>query len=191
MDDPVVPFGVEHAGVSFQRPARIRLSVRKDRPRDDDRSAARSPLRRPSSPHRYRSGVRSRSAHSGRRGSGRARDPLQPGTTGLPPSPPHRGGRQARARQGAHDVLRSPGIPELRAAVANSVGERNGLDIDPNRVVVYPGGRPPIGFAHMAYSEAGEEVIYPSPGYPLFESFIPYFKCTPVRSSCAKRRASA
>ena len=72
------------------------------------------------------------------------------------------------------------GIPELRAAVARSVGERNGLDIDPKRVVVYPGGRPPIGFAHIAYSEAGEEVIYPSPGYPLFESFIPYFQCTPV-----------
>jgi aspartate/methionine/tyrosine aminotransferase len=72
------------------------------------------------------------------------------------------------------------GIPELRAAVARSVGERHGLDIDPNRVVIYPGGRPPIGFAHMAYSEAGEEVIYPSPGYPLFESFIPYFRCIPV-----------
>ncbi len=72
------------------------------------------------------------------------------------------------------------GIPELRAAVATSVGERTGLDIDPNRVVIYPGGRPPIGFAHMAYSNAGEEVIYPSPGYPLFESFIPYFRCTPI-----------
>ncbi len=72
------------------------------------------------------------------------------------------------------------GIPELRAAVARSVGSRHGLDIDPERVVIYPGGRPAIGFAHMAYSEAGHEVIYPSPGYPLFESFIPYFRCTPV-----------
>lgn len=72
------------------------------------------------------------------------------------------------------------GIPELRAAVARSVGDKHGLDIDPARVVIYPGGRPPIGFAHMAYSEAGEEVIYPSPGYPLFESFIPYFRCIPV-----------
>jgi len=72
------------------------------------------------------------------------------------------------------------GIPELRRAVARSVGEKHGLDIDPERVVVYPGGRPAIGFAHMAYSEAGEEVIYPSPGYPLFESFIPYFNCVPV-----------
>lgn len=72
------------------------------------------------------------------------------------------------------------GIPELRRAVARSVSEKHGLDIDPERVMVYPGGRPAIGFAHMAYSEAGEEVIYPSPGYPLFESFIPYFNCVPV-----------
>lgn len=72
------------------------------------------------------------------------------------------------------------GIIELRRAVARAIGERHGLDVDPARVVIYPGGRPPIGFAHMAYSEAGEEVIYPSPGYPLFESFIPYFRCVPV-----------
>ncbi|MFQ5536386.1 MAG: pyridoxal phosphate-dependent aminotransferase [Gemmatimonadota bacterium] len=72
------------------------------------------------------------------------------------------------------------GIPELRSAVARSMGEVRGLDVDPERVVIYPGGRPAIGFAHMAYSEAGSEVIYPSPGYPLFESFIPYFRCTPV-----------
>ena len=72
------------------------------------------------------------------------------------------------------------GIPELRAAVAKSMGVRHGLDVDPERVVIYPGGRPPIGFAHMAYSNSGSEVIYPSPGYPLFESFIPYFRCIPV-----------
>ncbi len=72
------------------------------------------------------------------------------------------------------------GIPELRAAIARSVGRRHGLDVDPERVVVYPGGRPAIGFAHMAYSESGAEVVYPSPGYPLFESFIPYFRCVPV-----------
>ena len=72
------------------------------------------------------------------------------------------------------------GIPELRAAVARSLGDKHGLDIGPERVVVYPGERPPIGFAHMAYSDAGDEAVYPSPGYPLFESFVPYFGCTPV-----------
>lgn len=82
--------------------------------------------------------------------------------------------------QGLTTYCDPQGILELRQAVARSVGARHGLDIDPERVVVYPGGRPAIGFAHMAYSEAGHEVIYPSPGYPLFESFIPYFRCTPV-----------
>lgn len=72
------------------------------------------------------------------------------------------------------------GIPELRRAVAKSMSERHGLDIDPDRVVVYPGHRPAIGFAHLAYVEAGREVVYPSPGYPLYESFIPYFRSVPV-----------
>ena len=72
------------------------------------------------------------------------------------------------------------GIPELRAAVAKAMNDRHGLHVDPEQVGVYPGGRSAIGFAHMAYSEAGDEVIYPSPGYPLFESFIPYFRCKAV-----------
>jgi aspartate/methionine/tyrosine aminotransferase len=83
-------------------------------------------------------------------------------------------------RDGLTTYCDPQGIPELRTAVARSIGARHGLDIDPARVVVYPGGRPPIGFAHMTYSEAGSEVVYPSPGYPLFESFIPYFRCRPV-----------
>lgn len=82
--------------------------------------------------------------------------------------------------QGLTTYCDPQGIPELRGAVARNLGARHGLDIDPERVVIYPGGRPAIGFAHMAYSEAGQEVIYPSPGYPLFESFIPYFRCVPV-----------
>ena len=97
------------------------------------------------------------------------------------PLPQHIARAVARALDRGLTAYCDPqGIPELRRAIARSVGERRGLDIDADRVVVYPGGRPPIGFAHMAYNEAGEEVIYPSPGYPLFESFIPYFRCAPV-----------
>ena len=97
------------------------------------------------------------------------------------PLPKHIAEAVKRAIDDGHTTYCDPqGIPELRAAVARSMGEKHGLDVDPERVVIYPGGRPPIGFAHMAYSEAGEEVIYPSPGYPLFESFIPYFRCMPV-----------
>lgn len=97
------------------------------------------------------------------------------------PLPLHIAEAVKRSIDAGHTTYCDPqGIPELRSAVAASVGARNGLDIDPERVVVYPGGRPAIGFAHMAYTEPGDEVIYPSPGYPLFESFIPYLRSTPV-----------
>jgi aspartate/methionine/tyrosine aminotransferase len=72
------------------------------------------------------------------------------------------------------------GIPELRGAIAASIGSHHGLDIDPERVVVFPGGRPPIGLAHHAYVEPGDEVVYTTPCYPLFESFIEYVGAVPV-----------
>jgi aspartate aminotransferase len=72
------------------------------------------------------------------------------------------------------------GLPEVREAIAAKVGADRGLEIDPERVVVFAGGRPPIGFAQHAYLEPGDEVIYPSPGYPLFESFIRYVGGVPV-----------
>lgn len=82
--------------------------------------------------------------------------------------------------QGLTTYCDPQGTPRLRAAVARSVSEKHGLDVDPCRVVVYPGGRPAIGFAHMAYSEPGADVLYPSPGYPLFESFVPLVRCRPT-----------
>lgn len=97
------------------------------------------------------------------------------------PLPGHIADALKRAIDGGFTTYCDPqGLPELRRAVARSLGERHGLDIDPDRVVVYPGHRPSIGFAHLAYVEAGQEVVYPSPGYPLYESFIPYFCATPV-----------
>jgi len=97
------------------------------------------------------------------------------------PLPGHIAEALKRAIDGGFTTYCDPqGLPELRRAVARAVGERRGLDIDPDRVVVYPGHRPSIGFAHLAYAEAGREVVYPSPGYPLYESFIPYFCTTPV-----------
>jgi aspartate aminotransferase len=97
------------------------------------------------------------------------------------PLPGHIAEALKRAIDGGHTTYCDPqGIPELRRAVARDVGERRGLDVDPERVVVYPGHRPSIGFAHLAYCEAGQEVVYPSPGYPLYESFIPYYCSTPI-----------
>ena len=87
----------------------------------------------------------------------------------------------AAIRAGQTTYCDPQGLPEVRAAIATKVAADRGLDeIDPERVVVFAGGRPPIGLAQHAYLEPGDEVIYPSPGYPLFESFIRYVGGVPV-----------
>jgi aspartate aminotransferase len=72
------------------------------------------------------------------------------------------------------------GIPSLRQAVARSLAETRGIPADPRRVVVFPGAKPPIGLSQIAYCEPGDEVIYPSPGFPIYESFIEYVGAVPV-----------
>ena len=72
------------------------------------------------------------------------------------------------------------GIEPLRIAIAQSVGESRGLNITPDRVVVFPGAKPPIGFAQEVYCNPGDEVIYPSPGFPIYESFTTYLGARPV-----------
>ena len=84
-------------------------------------------------------------------------------------------------RDGQTTYCDPQGLPELRAALARKIAEDRGLDeIDPERVVVYPGARPSIGFAQQSYCERGDEIIYPTPGYPLYESYIPYVGAKPV-----------
>jgi len=72
-------------------------------------------------------------------------------------------------RDGLTTYCDPQGLPGLRNAIAVSVGANRGLDIDPERV-----------FAQHAYVEPGDEVVYPTPSYPLFESFIDYVRATPV-----------
>jgi aspartate aminotransferase len=72
------------------------------------------------------------------------------------------------------------GLPALRAVIARDMGQRRGLDIDPERVVVFPGAKPPIGFCQEAYCDPGDEVLYPSPGFPIYESFTRYVGARPV-----------
>jgi aspartate aminotransferase len=86
----------------------------------------------------------------------------------------------AALRAGLTTYCDPQGLPELRQAIAASVGRDRGLPIDPDRVVVYPGARPSIGLTQHAYVRPGDEVVYPSPGYPLYESFIDYVGGRPV-----------
>jgi aspartate/methionine/tyrosine aminotransferase len=72
------------------------------------------------------------------------------------------------------------GIPALRETIARDVGERRGLHVSADRVVVLPGAKPPIGFCQQTYCNPGDEVVYPSPGFPIYESFATYLGCTPV-----------
>lgn len=72
------------------------------------------------------------------------------------------------------------GVEPLRAAVARSMGATRGLRFTPDRVVVFPGAKPPIGFSQEVYCNPGDEVIFPSPGFPIYESFTEYVGAVPV-----------
>jgi len=67
------------------------------------------------------------------------------------------------------------GITPLRDALASDVGARRGLSYGAENIVVQPGGKPVIGKFIQAVMEPGEEVLYPNPGYPIYESQIEYF----------------
>ncbi|MFM9112418.1 MAG: pyridoxal phosphate-dependent aminotransferase [Actinomycetota bacterium] len=67
------------------------------------------------------------------------------------------------------------GIPQLREALADDVGARRGLSFAPTNVVVQPGGKPVITKFIQAVMNPGDEVLYPNPGYPIYESQIEYF----------------
>lgn len=72
------------------------------------------------------------------------------------------------------------GIMPLREALAADVGSRRGLSFEPANVVVEPGGKPVIGKFIQTVMEPGDEVLYPNPGYPIYESQIEYFGGTAV-----------
>src|SRR5947207_13112370 len=68
----------------------------------------------------------------------------------------------------------SAGYPELRQAIADEVGRSRGVKVAPEEVVVVPGGKPIIFFSILALVDEGDEVIYPNPGFPIYESMINY-----------------
>jgi aspartate aminotransferase len=72
------------------------------------------------------------------------------------------------------------GIPALRKAIADQVGRTRGFSVDPGRVVVFPGAKPSIAFTMLTYVDPGDEVIYPSPGFPIYESWVIYVGAKPV-----------
>ena len=77
-------------------------------------------------------------------------------------------------RQGWTHYGPSAGLPELRHAIAEEVGRTRGVKISDEEIVVVPGGKPIIFFVILALADVGDEVIYPNPGFPIYESMVHY-----------------
>jgi aspartate aminotransferase len=74
----------------------------------------------------------------------------------------------------------SAGIPLLRQAVAEEISDTRDIAVKPEQVVVVPGGKPVIFFPVLALCEEGDEVIYPNPAFPIYESMINFVGATAV-----------
>ena len=83
-------------------------------------------------------------------------------------------------REGYTHYGPTPGLPELREAIARNSREVRGMDTDPSQVVVTPGAKPIMFYVILALAEPGVEVIYPNPGFPIYESMIRFSGATPV-----------
>jgi len=75
---------------------------------------------------------------------------------------------------GHHGYTPANGIKELRDGVSRHIKRMYGADIDSNRVFIAPGGKPSMYFAIMMFGQPGTEIIYPEPGFPIYESVINY-----------------
>ncbi|MCX7754717.1 MAG: pyridoxal phosphate-dependent aminotransferase [Anaerolineales bacterium] len=74
--------------------------------------------------------------------------------------------------QGKTRYTAPDGMPALKEVIARDAGARRGMQIDPDEVVVSPGGKPNLFFPTLALVEPGDEVLYPDPGFPTYEAMI-------------------
>src|SRR5690606_33992609 len=83
-------------------------------------------------------------------------------------------------RDGHHGYTAASGIPPLREAVAADLLARRGVEVDPENVLIMPGGKVTMWFAILMFGEPGAEILYPNPGFPIYESAIRFTGATPV-----------
>src|SRR6476620_3681947 len=86
----------------------------------------------------------------------------------------------AAIRSGATRYCPSAGLPELREVAAAHLAASRGIDVEPERVLIATGAKPFLFFGVLATCEPGDEVIYPDPGFPIYESAIRFAGATPV-----------
>ena len=83
-------------------------------------------------------------------------------------------------RDGLTHYCPAPGLPVLREAAAEYLSRTRGVAVEPGRVLVAPGAKPFLFFGVLATCDPGDEVIYPNPGFPIYESVIRWAGATPV-----------
>jgi aspartate/methionine/tyrosine aminotransferase len=83
-------------------------------------------------------------------------------------------------RDGFTHYAPAPGIPELREAVSSFFERTRGVDYPPDRIVVTPGAKPILFFTILALCQEGDEIVYPDPGFPMYESIAAFAGATPV-----------
>ena len=83
-------------------------------------------------------------------------------------------------RDGHTHYTPTAGIPELREAIADDVSRSRGIEVGPEQVVVTPGGKPIMFFTILALVDEGDEVLLPSPAFPIYESMVNFVGGRPV-----------
>jgi len=83
-------------------------------------------------------------------------------------------------KDGHHGYTPANGILPLREAVSEDIANRRGVTVDPDHVVIMPGGKVTMFFAILMFGEPGAEIIYPNPGFPIYESVINFSGATAV-----------
>lgn len=106
--------------------------------------------------------------------------PFHLGDINIPTAPHVVEAMNAAIAEGKTGYCPGPGIPELREALAEDIGSRRGMEISPEDVVVMTGGKPVITKFLQAVMDPGQEVLYPNPGFPIYESQIEYLGGTAV-----------
>lgn len=85
----------------------------------------------------------------------------------------------AAIRAGDTHYTDPAGIAPLREALAAYVSRTRDIEVTADRIIILPGAKPAIGYTMMAYVDPGDEVIYPSPGFPIYESWVTYLGGVP------------
>lgn len=92
-------------------------------------------------------------------------------------------------KEGYTHYCPSQGLPELRERIAAYISRSRGIPVSPQQVVVTPGAKPIIFFTLLAVAQRGDEVIYPDPGFPVYESMIRYCGARPVPMRLLEEKA--